>query len=58
MKISDLINILKKIQEKQGDLQIVGECADCATSNMQVWVITDSDNNETCWIQVNTPESI
>jgi hypothetical protein len=58
MKVSQMINIMQKILETQGDLTIIGECADCTTDNMDVWVMTDNDNNETCWIQVATPGSI
>jgi hypothetical protein len=53
MEISDLINILKKIQEKQGDLQIVGECEDCGGSDMAIYVLTD-DTADKCWLQVSS----
>lgn len=54
MKVSDIIHIMEKIQKTQGDIEVVGECEDCTTTDMNIYILTNSEENK-CWIQVSSP---
>lgn len=53
MKISDLQHILEKVKERYGDVEIRGECADCASLDMEIFVLS-SDFDKTVVIQVGS----
>jgi len=53
MKVSDLINILEAVKYRHGDLPIWGECDECTSSDMYVWVLTAATEMEAVIIQVS-----
>jgi hypothetical protein len=53
MKVSDLINILEAVKSRHGDLPVWGECDECASSDMLVWVLTAASEMDAVIIQVS-----
>lgn len=56
MKVSELINILESVKRKYGDLPVWGECNDCTTSDMNVWVLTAATEMDAVIIQVSSDQ--
>ncbi len=55
MKTSDIIRIMKVVQKKFGNIDVVGECADCTTNDMDIYILTMEKGATKCYIQVSTP---
>lgn len=56
MNISQLINILESVKKEYGDLPVWGECDNCTTEDMQVWVVTSATKMDALTIQVSGNE--
>lgn len=55
MNVSDILRIFKKIEDEYGDIPVIGECEDCTSSDMSIFILTDEKSKQ-CWVQVSTPE--
>lgn len=53
MKISELRHILKQVEKRHGDVEIRGECSDCTSSDMEIFVLS-SDHDNSVVIQVGS----
>lgn len=53
MKVSEFIHILEGVKRNFGDLPVWGECDECNTSDMYVWVLTAANEMEAVIIQVS-----
>jgi hypothetical protein len=53
MKVSEFIHILEGVKKEFGDLPVWGECDECASSDMYVWVLTAATEMEAVIIQVS-----
>ena len=53
MKVSDLINILEAVKQEHGDLPVWGECENCTSEDMYVWVLTAASEMDAVIIQVS-----
>jgi hypothetical protein len=53
MKVSEFINILQGVQRMHGDLPVWGECGECQTSDLFVWVLTAANEMDAVIIQVS-----
>jgi hypothetical protein len=51
MKISDLQYILEKVKERYGDGIVSGECSNCGTTELEIFVVS-SDYEKSVTIQV------
>lgn len=52
MRISELVSILLAAKEYQGDAEVIGECDDCQTTDLDVFVLTDTKNLDSIVLQV------
>lgn len=53
MKVSELIYILEEVKHEHGDLPVRGECFECQTSDLSVWVLTAANEMDAVIIQVS-----
>jgi hypothetical protein len=53
MTVSEFIRILEGVKREFGDLPVRGECENCTTSDMYVWVLTAASEMEAVIIQVS-----
>ena len=53
MTVSEFIHILEGVKRKHGDLPVWGECDECATTDMYVWVLTAANEMDAVIIQLS-----
>lgn len=53
MSISEFIHILEGVKKDFGDLPVWGECENCTSSDMYVFVLTAANETEAVIIQVS-----
>jgi hypothetical protein len=54
MKVSELIKILESVKRMYGDLPVWGECGECQTADLYVWVLTAASEMDAVIIQVSS----
>jgi len=54
MNISEFISILENVKKRYGNLPVWGECEDCGTIDMDVWVLTAANEMNAVIIQVSS----
>lgn len=54
MKVSDVIHIMQAILKKDGDVDVLGECEECTSANLKVYILSGDKDEGKCWILVSS----